>query len=58
MLPILWRAEAHADLATIAEFVAERNAQSALDPYNDIECAVSRDAQVADVFCFFGRLTN
>jgi toxin ParE1/3/4 len=42
MLPILWRAEAQADLAAILEYIAERNPQSALDLYNDIERVVSQ----------------
>ncbi len=42
MLPILWRAEARANLATILEYVAERNPQAALDLYNDIERVVSQ----------------
>lgn len=42
MLPILWRAEAQADLAATLEYIAERNPQSALDLYDDIERAVSQ----------------
>lgn len=42
MLPILWRAEAQADLAEILEYIAERNPQSALDLYGDIERVVSQ----------------
>lgn len=42
MLPILWRAEAQTDLAAILEYIAERNPQSALDLYNDIERVVSQ----------------
>jgi len=42
MLPILWRAEAQADLATILEYIAERNQKSALSLYGDIERAVSQ----------------
>ena len=42
MLPILWRAEAQADLAAILEYIAERNPQSALDLYDDIEPVVSQ----------------
>lgn len=42
MLPILWRAEAQAYLAAILEYIAERNPQSALDLYNDIERVVSQ----------------
>lgn len=42
MLPILWRAEAQADLAAILAYIAERNPQSALDLYNDIERVVSQ----------------
>lgn len=42
MLPILWRAEAQADLAITLEYIAERNPQSALDLYDDIERAVSQ----------------
>jgi toxin ParE1/3/4 len=42
MLPILWRAEAHADLAAILEYIAERNPQSALELYDGIERAVSQ----------------
>lgn len=41
MLPILWRAEAQADLAAILEYISERNPQSALDLYDDIERVVS-----------------
>jgi toxin ParE1/3/4 len=37
MLPIQWRAEAQADLAAILDYVAERNPQSALNLYEDIE---------------------
>jgi plasmid stabilization system protein ParE len=42
MLPILWRAEAQADLAAILGYIAERSPQSALDLYNDIERVVCR----------------
>lgn len=42
MLPILWRAEAQADLAAILEFIAERNPQSALALYDDIARLVSQ----------------
>jgi plasmid stabilization system protein ParE len=42
MLPILWRAEAQADLAAILEYIAERNPQSALDLYDDIKRVVSQ----------------
>ncbi|HEX8615423.1 MAG TPA: type II toxin-antitoxin system RelE/ParE family toxin [Telluria sp.] len=42
MLPILWRAEAQADLATILGYIAERNPRAALDLYNDIDWAVSQ----------------
>jgi toxin ParE1/3/4 len=42
MLPILWRAEAQADLAAVIEYIAERNPQSALNLYNDIEGVVSQ----------------
>jgi toxin ParE1/3/4 len=41
MLPILWRAEAQADLTAILEYIAERNPQSARDLYDDIERLVS-----------------
>jgi hypothetical protein len=42
MLPILWRAEAQADLAAILEYTAERNPQSAFDLYDGIERVVSQ----------------
>lgn len=42
MLPILWRAEARADLAATLEYIAERNPQSAPDLYDDIERVVSQ----------------
>jgi plasmid stabilization system protein ParE len=42
MLPILWRAEAQADLAAILEYIAERNPQSAFDLYDGIERVVSQ----------------
>lgn len=42
MLPILWRAEAQADLTAILEYIAERNPQSALDLYDDIERVISQ----------------
>jgi toxin ParE1/3/4 len=42
MLPILWRADAKADLAEIVAYIAERNPQSALDLYLDIERSVSQ----------------
>jgi toxin ParE1/3/4 len=42
MLPILWHAEAQADLAAILEYIAERNPQSALDLYDDIARLVSQ----------------
>lgn len=42
MLPILWRAEAQADLAATLEYIAERNPQSAPDLYDDIERVVSQ----------------
>lgn len=42
MLPILWRAEAQADLAAILEYIAERNPKSALNLYDDIERIVSQ----------------
>lgn len=42
MLPILWRAEAQANLAATLEYIAERNPQSALDLYDDIERVVSQ----------------
>jgi toxin ParE1/3/4 len=42
VLPILWRAEAQSDLAAIFEYIAERNPQSALDLYDDIERLVSQ----------------
>ncbi|WP_426170858.1 type II toxin-antitoxin system RelE/ParE family toxin [Pseudoduganella sp. R-31] len=42
MLPIQWRAEAQADLATILAYIAERNLQAATDLYNKIDRAVSQ----------------
>lgn len=42
MLPILWRAEAQADLAAILDYIAERNPQAAFDLYGDIDLAVSQ----------------
>jgi toxin ParE1/3/4 len=42
MLPILWRAEAQADLAAILEYIAERNPKSALDLYEDVERVVTQ----------------
>lgn len=42
MLPILWRAEARADLAAILEYIAERNPQAALDLYDDVERVISQ----------------
>ena len=42
MLPILWRAEAQADLSAILEFLADRNPQAALDLFNDVERIVSQ----------------
>ena len=42
MLPILWRAEAQADLEAILAFIADRNPQAALNLYDDIERVVSQ----------------
>lgn len=42
MLPILWRAEAQADLAAILEYIADRRPQSALDLFDEIERIVSQ----------------
>ncbi|MBA5606252.1 type II toxin-antitoxin system RelE/ParE family toxin [Duganella sp. FT3S] len=42
MLPVLWRAEAQADLAAILEFIADHNPQAALDLYSDMERVVSQ----------------
>ena len=42
MLPILWGAEAQTDLAAILDYIAERNQQSALDLYDDIDRAISQ----------------
>ncbi|MYN09403.1 type II toxin-antitoxin system mRNA interferase toxin, RelE/StbE family [Massilia sp. FT127W] len=42
MLPILWRAEAQADLAAILKFIADRNPHAALDLYDDIQRVVTQ----------------
>lgn len=42
MLPIRWRAEAQTDLAATLDYIAERNPQSELDLYDDIERTVSQ----------------
>ena len=42
MLPIRWRAEAQADLATILAYIAERNQQAATYLYTEIDRAVSQ----------------
>ncbi len=42
MLPVLWRAEAQADLAAILGYIAERNPQAALDLHGDINLALSQ----------------
>ncbi|MQA40123.1 type II toxin-antitoxin system RelE/ParE family toxin [Rugamonas aquatica] len=42
MLPIRWKTEAQADLATILAYIAERNQQAATDLYNEIDRAVSQ----------------
>lgn len=42
MLPVLWRAEAQADLAAILEFIADRNPQAALALYDAVERVVSQ----------------
>jgi toxin ParE1/3/4 len=42
MLPILWRAEAQANLAAILEFIADRNPQAALALHDAVEWAVSQ----------------
>ncbi|WP_334666690.1 type II toxin-antitoxin system RelE/ParE family toxin [Streptomyces cyaneofuscatus] len=42
MLPIQWRPEASADLATIIGYIAERNDVAALELQQDIEYAVSQ----------------
>jgi toxin ParE1/3/4 len=58
MLPILWRAEAQADLAAIIEYIAEHNPQSALDLYNDIERVVSQLAQHPYLYRLGGYLVH
>lgn len=42
MLPIRWRTEAQADLATILAYIAERNPQAAADLHDRIDHAVSQ----------------
>lgn len=42
MLPILWRAEAQADLAAILGYIAERNPYAAHTLYDDIDRALSQ----------------
>lgn len=42
MLPILWSAEAEADLATILHYIAERSPLSAFHLFDDIERVVSQ----------------
>ena len=42
MLPIRWRTEAQADLATILAYIAERNLQAASDLHDRIDHAVSQ----------------
>ena len=42
MLPIQWKVEAQEDLTAILTYIAQRNRPAALQPYNDIDNAISQ----------------
>ena len=42
MLPTQWKVEAQEDLTAILTYIAQRNRPAALQPYNDIDNAISQ----------------